>query len=405
MRVVVQLLTGVIVLLIGLVILVWTIPGSAPLARRAGVPEAWLAAIGRPTEGVKMVGPGEGKSGGRRRGPQGPPVVVTRDAGIGKVNDRLRAIGDGDAIHSVTVTPLVAGQIAELLVRAGQKVKAGDVIARLDDETETIALDRAKVALASATNTLSRNEGLKKIISQADLQEAQSAVETAKLTLAEAELNLKRRTIRAPISGVTGIVSVNKGDYVTVSTAIVTIDDRSRLLVDFWVPERFAALLDEGQPIVASTVSQAGETYDGKITAIDNRIDAASRTLRIQAEIPNEDDSLRAGQSFEVGLTLAGESWPTVEPLAVQWDSEGSFVWRVKDGKAERVAVKIIERNPDNVLVRGEIAKGDQIIIEGLQRLRPGMEVQIFGTEKPEGDRKGKDSPPEVGAIKTKGQT
>jgi RND family efflux transporter MFP subunit len=254
------------------------------------------------------------------------------------------------------------------------------VIARLDDDVEKIAVASAKVSLQSALNTLTRNEDLKKIISQAELQDAQSTVETARLALAGAELNLQRCVIRSPLGGVAGIVNVNVGDYVTVSTAIVTIDDRSRLLVDFWIPERFTGIVREGLMVEANPISRPGKSYRGRIRAIDNRIDIASRTLHVQAEIPNEGDELRAGQSFEVVMNMAGDTWPSVNPLAVQWDSQGSFVWRInEDRKAERVAATIIQRNPNEVLVDAAIKPGDRIVIEGLQRLRNGAKVRIFG--------------------------
>ncbi|MFM2279520.1 MAG: hypothetical protein RLZZ444_1751, partial [Pseudomonadota bacterium] len=339
-----------------------------------------LVAIGRPASNHSEKAQAPGANAGRR-GPQGPPVVVVAAVEEGRVNDRLSAIGDGDAIRSVAVTPLVSGQIAEILVKPGQKLAAGDVIARLDDAVEKIALERSKVALQSAEDKLTRNEGLKKIISQADLQDAQTTVETARLAVAEAELNLARRTIRAPIAGIAGIVNADAGDYVTVSSTIVTIDDRSKLLVDFWVPERFSPLLAEGQTIEATAIARPDKSHQGRIVAIDNRIDAASRTMRVQAEIGNEDDSLRAGQGFEVALALPGDHYPSVSPLAIQWDSQGAYVWRLKDQKVERVAVKIMARNPDSVLVSGELEKGQEVVVEGLQRLRNGIEVKLFGSE------------------------
>ena len=103
------------------------------------------------------------------------------------------------------------GVVKAISVAVGQEVKAGDVVARLDDDVERIAVDAAKVALQGALNTLTRNEDLKKIISRADLQDAQTAVETARLTLANAELNLQRRAIKAPVGGVAGIVNRELG--------------------------------------------------------------------------------------------------------------------------------------------------------------------------------------------------
>ena len=381
MRILTQLLTGLVFLAVGAMLLLHFVPGSAGMARTVGVPENIIAMVAKPAP--TALPPAEGS---QRRNQGQQLTVVVKNAEEGKINDRLRAIGDGDAIRSVGITPLVAGQIAELRVKPGQRVKAGEVIARLDDAVETVAVSQAKVAMKAAEAKLNRNEDLKKIISQAEYQDAQSAVESARLAVSAAEIALQRRVVHAPIDGIAGIVSVDTGDYVTVSTPLVTIDDRSRLLVDFWVPERFTGLVREGQMVEARPIARPGKSYPGKIQAIDNRIDPASRTLHIRAEIENEGDTLRAGQSFEVVLNLPGDTWPSVSPLAIQWDSEGSYVWRVgKHNKIERIAAAIIQRNPDDVLVDAKIVPGDRVVIEGLQRLRNGVAVKIFGEkEQPE---------------------
>lgn len=382
MRILTQLLTGLVFLVIGALILLHFVPGSAGMARSLGVPENIVALLAKPEP--TALAPAEGNP-QRNQGQQ--LTVVVKAAAEGKINDRLRAIGDGDAIRSVNVTPLVAGQLAELRVKPGQVVKAGEVIARLDDEVEKVAVQQAKVALKAAESKLSRNEDLKKIISQAEYQDAQTAVDSARLAVSSAEIALARRQVHSPISGIAGLVSVDTGDYVTVSTPLVTIDDRSRLLVDFWVPERFTGLIKEGLVIEAKPIARPGKSYPGKIAALDNRIDPASRTLHIRAEIENEGDTLRAGQSFEVVLNLPGDTWPSVSPLAILWDSDGSYVWRVgKDNKIERVAAAIIQRNPDDVLINADVKPGDRIVTEGMQRLRNGAEVRIFG-EKPDSQK------------------
>ena len=374
MRVVTQLLTGLVFLVVGGLILMHFMPGSAKLARQVGVPESMIHLVAREEPTAKAPQEGANRRGGREQ------TVVVKAAEQGKINDSLRAIGDGDAIRSVAVTPLVSGQIAEMLIKPGQRVKAGDVIATLDDDVEKIALQTAKVALESAANKLTRNEDLKKIISQAEYQDTQTAVETARLVAAAAQLAVERRVVRSPIDGIAGIVNADVGDYVTVSTPLVTIDDRSRLLVDFWVPERFTGVLKEGQEVAAKPIARPGKSFPGKIEAIDNRIDPASRTLHVRAAIENEGDALRAGQSFEVVVSLPGDNWPSVSPLAILWDADGSYVWRVTDDKkVERVSAAIIQRNQDDVLVDGDIKPGDRIIIEGLQQLRAGATVKIFG--------------------------
>lgn len=110
---------------------------------------------------------------------------------------------------------------------------------------------------------------------------------------------------------------------------------------------------------------------------MDNRIDGASRTLRVRARIDNASDELRAGMSFNVGMRFSGETYPSVDPLAVQWDGEGAHVWRVTDGKSSKVRISIVQRNLDAVLVRGDLRDGDLIVIEGLQRVTEGGDVRF----------------------------
>ncbi|MDY6963878.1 MAG: efflux RND transporter periplasmic adaptor subunit, partial [Pseudomonadota bacterium] len=190
--------------------------------------------------------------------------------------------------------------------------------------------------------------------------------------------------IVAPIDGIVGIVAVNIGDNVTTTSNVVSIDNRSELLVDFWAPERFAVAVKPGMPVEASSVSRPGEVFNGTVEAVDNRVDPASRTIRIRAKIPNGDDALRAGMSFNVTMRFEGERFPAVDPLAVQWDSQGSFVWQVREDKSVKTRVRIIQRNPDLVLVEAELAEGDSVVTEGLQRVREGGTVRIAGQPAPE---------------------
>jgi RND family efflux transporter MFP subunit len=113
------------------------------------------------------------------------------------------------------------------------------------------------------------------------------------------------------------------------------------------------------------------------VRALDNRVDEASRSLRVQAEIANTDDALRPGMAFTILIDFSGETYPGVDPLAIQWSSNGAFVWAVRDDAAQRVPVRIVQRNADIVLVDGALADGDMVITEGVQSLRPGGAVQV----------------------------
>lgn len=303
------------------------------------------------------------------------------------INDTLSAIGEGTAARSVTVSSPAGGVLAEVLARPGEVVEAGAIIARLDSEAEEIAFDRAQLTLDDARATLSRTEGLAStnVVATTTLTAAQLAVANAELELRNAQVALTRRTITSPIAGTVGLIRVTPGNYVPAQTAVTTVDDTSSILVDFWVPERYAGTIALDLPVEVSAVALPGRIFDGEIRAIDNRIDPASRTLQVQAEIPNDDQMLRAGMSFSVALKFAGEQYPTVNPLAILWSAEGSYVWKYDDGKAAKVMAEIVQRNSDGVLVRADLAAGDAIITEGILQLTEGAAVTLLdgpdGTE------------------------
>ncbi|WP_271898890.1 efflux RND transporter periplasmic adaptor subunit [Candidatus Phyllobacterium onerii] len=323
---------------------------------------------------------------GQRRGGQALPLVVVRAAAEAKINDKLSAIGTGKAKSSVAVTPFTAGRLTEILVTSGTKVKGGDVIARLDSEAESIIVDKARVALRDAQTKLKRAESLRSsnTVSAVQLSEAALVVDNAALNVREAELALDRRAIKAPIGGIVGILPINAGNYVTISTTVAMIDDRSDLLVDFWVPERFAPAISIDLPVTATSIARPGETFKGAISAIDNRVDPTSRTLHVQAKITNPNDALREGMAFQMAVGFPGDTYPTVDPLAVQWGTEGAYVWRIDDNKATRVPVRVVQRNTAYVLVDADIKPGDQIVAEGVQSVRQDGLVQIQGQPAPE---------------------
>ena len=223
--------------------------------------------------------------------------------------------GTGRANASVTVKPYASGRLTEVAVFSGRRVKRGDVIARLDAEAESIALDRAQISVEDAQSRLQRVQALQRSNTATSVQvtDAQLVVRNAQLAARDAQLALERRSSVAPIDGMVGILPVEAGNTVTADTAIATIDDRSSLLVDFWVPERFAGQIKVDAPLQAVPVARPGDAFDGTVSAVDNRLDDASRTLWVQARIPNEGDALRAGQSC-----------PTPILPSIRWQCNGA---------------------------------------------------------------------------------
>lgn len=388
-----QALISLIVLALAFFGWVRFFPGSSEILARWGMDWVPFATVERAPD--QPAGSGNGQ---RQRGSQ--QAVVAATVTEETINDRLSAIGTGRAKQTVAVTPYAAGRMTEMLVASGATVKAGDIIAKLDDEAERIAVDRARFALDDAIAKQERMQQLRTSNTATSVQvnEAALAVDNARLALRDAELALARRSIPAPISGVVGILPVAAGNYVSTSTEIARIDDRSSILVDFWVPERYASMVDVGMPLSAASVARPGEVYEGKISALDNRIDDQSRTLQVQALLENPNDRLRAGMSFQVTMEFPGDVYPAVDPLAVQWGSGGAYVWLVRDGKAVRTDVKIIQRNTDTVLVQAAISPGDIVVTEGVHAVRNGAPVTIARTDAPR-----QTAPAETAATSTSG--
>ncbi|MEO8243794.1 MAG: efflux RND transporter periplasmic adaptor subunit [bacterium] len=356
---------------------------SAPL-RVLGLTEAAPAdAAPQPAK------PGAGNPG---RGGARKTTVVLQPAGTAIINDKVTALGTGEALQSVTVLPNSTGTLTEVSVQSGSKVSAGQVIARLDSEAQLIARDKAKLAADDAHRTLERNQALvqSNAAPASQTQSVELAAQMADLGLRSADKDLADRVISAPIAGVVGILKVSPGNIVTAQTPIVTIEDSSALLVNFWLPERMAGQITVGASASLVPVSRPDQTLTAKVTSLDNQIDPASGTFQVQATVANLDGALQPGMAFTVTMQFAGQSYVTVNPLAVQWGSDGAYVWRVTDNKADKVAVRVVQRNTEDVLVAGEIAAGDPIVTEGLDGLKAGADVQIFGA--PPADAGGKTS-------------
>jgi multidrug efflux pump subunit AcrA (membrane-fusion protein) len=360
-----QLALSVVVLVAAAAAWVKFFPGSTEILASWGVDApAWAA-----QSVTKEAGPREG--GRNRGGADGPMSVVAQPATSATINDRLQAIGTGRANATVVVSPYTSGRMTEILVQSGARVAEGQVIARLDSESEQIALERAKIVRDDTAAKVDRMRQLRKsnAVTEVQLTEAELELRNNELSIHDAQVALDRRSVES---------------------AIAKVDDRTNILVDFWVPERFAAAVRVGAPIEATPLANPKDTYTGTVSAIDNRIDEKSRTLWVQARIANPADSLRAGMSFQVTMTFPGDTYPAVSPLSVLWGSDGAFVWTVEKGKIKRVPVRIVQRNTEAVLVDAPINSGDMVVTEGVQSVREGSDVRIAGQD---------DQPPAATAV------
>jgi RND family efflux transporter MFP subunit len=362
-----QLLFSLVAIVVVVGIWVFYVPAAAPFLARAGVYDM-----------IGMAPPTSGQSENRGLG-GGATQVVVAEVTEGRINARVSAIGDGRAAQTVTIRSVTTGIISDLPVAPGTYVEAGSLVAQLDDAAERIALERARLVVADTSDELDRLRqlGSSGTVAGASIRAAELALRTAELEVEQAEFDLQQRRITAPISGWVGLLDAGQGDRIGAQDAIAVITDRSSLQIDFRVPERYINDLSIGKRMDVTPLSRPDLPLEGEIVALDNVVDRASRTLRVQGRLDNQDDSLRAGQAFSVTLTFPGDSLPLVDPLAIQWSGEGSFVWVAVDNEARRIPVIIRQRTNDSVIVEGDLSPGDLVVIEGVQTLRPGATLDI----------------------------
>jgi RND family efflux transporter MFP subunit len=304
------------------------------------------------------------------------PVVV---APARAASDALavEAVGRARALRSASLRPAVAGEVASVSFRAGQRVRQGQLLLTLVDRHQRLAAQMAAAEVDIARRLLARYAGTESsgAVPGSVIDQARNSLERARIALAQAEQALADRQLRAPFDGVIGLAQTHAGDRVTPDTLVATLDDRSRLELAFPLPEPYLGRVRAGHPVLATSVAFPGRRFEGQVTRIDSRVDESTRTLQLRAELPNRDDLLRPGQSFNVRLSLPGASHLQLPELALQWGREGGHVWVLRNGKADKVAVQLVRRLDGAVLVDGALQPGELVVIEGVQRLRPGREV------------------------------
>lgn len=365
-----QILAIVAIGLVALPLSARFVPGTRPGLDRIGLLQPLMSA---------GIVPADAAEGGEARGGfgGGPTKVIASGVQLLPRQDVISAIGSARGVQSVEMSFEISGRLAAVGVAAGDRVVAGDVIAELDAEAATLAVERAKLILDDARKTLDRLERLAKSGATAatQSQDAQLALRTAELGLQSAQNDLANHRLIAPVAGYVGLIGPQIGDLVSPAIPVTRIENRSSLIVDFQVPERVAAAVTAGTVVQANAISGPDQPLQGRVVAVDNRVDEASRSLRVQAEIPNVDDRLRAGMAFRMTIVFTGEAFPAVDPLAIQWGADGAFVWVVRADKAARVPIRILQRNADAVLIDATFESGDLVVTEGVQALRPGADV------------------------------
>lgn len=322
------------------------------------------------------------ENGRAETGDGGTPVIVAL-AEPARDDVSFSAIGTGFAMKSVTIRAPASGLVAELNIAPGREFTEGDVLLRLDDADQRLAVNLAEARLERARSDRERFEQLQTTGAAATirLEDAQTAYTVAAIELEQSIAELEDRVIVAPFDGISGLAAVEVGDRIALSDPVASFDDRSSLLVEFDLPEALLFRVAPGLSVTASTPALPNRDFDGRVSAVDSRLDAASRTARVRAIIENDEDLLRPGASFAVRLDLPGPEYVSVPELALQFSDGSLHVWRVSEGVAEMVEVEMIRRRAGRVIVDGPLEAKDAIVVEGTQRLRTGAPVVVLNAQ------------------------
>ncbi|MEO8002459.1 MAG: efflux RND transporter periplasmic adaptor subunit [Arenimonas sp.] len=329
-------------------------------------------------------GPGGGKGGP-------PAVVISTQVVEKKWGDRVQAIGTAKARESIEIASRVSDKISRVHFESGDSVRAGQVLISLQTGSDSGNLAVAQAQVKDADRQFIRGEQLakEKLVSASQLDTLRSNRDAARARAQAAQATLSDRVIVAPFSGVLGLRQVSPGQLIGTGTMITTLDDVSKIKVDFSLPEVQMATLKTGLTIEARSDAYPNEVFTGRVISVDSRVDVASRSIAAQAEIDNPDNKLRPGMLLEINVLQSQRTALVIPELALQQLGSESFVYRVTlDGTVEKTIVKPGSRSFGFVEITQGLKAGDRIVVEGTSKLRPGQNIVEFGSESKKADDK-----------------
>ncbi|MFZ9841566.1 MAG: efflux RND transporter periplasmic adaptor subunit [Burkholderiaceae bacterium] len=339
---------------------------------------------------------------------KGPPPAPVEVATVVEqsIADTLSVTGEFKSRQSVDLRPEVAGRIAEIHFKDGQSVDKGQLLVSLDDRLLKAELAQAKAEAELAASNYNRAQDLfaKKFISARALDESKAAAEVAAAKRDLSQARLDRMVLTAPFAGRVGLRQHSVGDFVKDGDTVAIVEDSSRLMFDFRVPERFMSQVRPGQRLQIELLDQT-RSVQAQVEAVDARIDAEGRFIALRAMVDNSKGQIKPGLFGRAKLNLVErEKALVVSEEALVGERSGFFVWRVKDGKAEKVPVQLGIRLEKTVEVLKGLSAGDQVVIAGQLKIRaPGQALRIVpppgSGNKPAGSKTGEKSADKAAGV------
>jgi len=323
-----------------------------------------------------------------------PQSVTAATVGFSDWQPEVSAVGSLRAVRGVDVTTEVTGLVRTLRFTSGDDVKAGQVLVELNADAE-IAQQHALEAAADLSATVYERDKAQyeaQAISKAQLDADAADLKNRRAQAAAQAALVAKKTLRAPFAGRLGITTVNPGQYLNTGDKVVTLQAVDPVYVDFKLPQQQLAMIATGQTVNLTTDAFAGVKFAGKITAIDPRVDAATRNFQAEATIPNPERRLMPGMFARVAV-LAGDTrrYLTLPQTAITYNPYGATVFVAqkkpggtdKDFIAQQSFVTLGPTRGDQVAIVKGVREGDVVVTSGQLKLNNGTPLVINSSAQP----------------------
>jgi membrane fusion protein (multidrug efflux system) len=329
-----------------------------------------------------------------------PAVAVTAiKAASQEWQPQLNAVGSLRAVRGVDVTTEIAGLVREIRFKSGDETKAGAVLIELNADSDLAQLASLKAAadLAQITLTRDRTQLAAQAISQAQVDSDEADLRSKRAQVAGQQATVDKKIIRAPFSGRLGITLVNPGQYLNPGDKVVTLQTIDPIFIDFNLPQQQISGVSLGQLVTVSSDAYRGQAFSGKVTAIDSKVDTATRNVQIEATLANPKRLLLPGM-FGRAAVDSGEkqSYLTLPQTAITYNPYGATVFVTADKKdakgnpqlqVQQVFITPGPTRGDQVAILKGVSEGATVVTSGQLKLKNGTPVRIDNSVQPLNDQ------------------
>lgn len=322
--------------------------------------------------------------------PEKPLEVIVQTVKSRELQNNIEALGNLRANESAILTAKLTKTVTRINFEDGQRVAKGDLLVQMTNAEEAALLNEAHLTTEEARRQWERTETLAKTgaVSPSILDERKRIYEAAKAHTQALDSRLNDLIITAPFSGVVGIRSVSVGSLIAPGDVITSIQDDSRMKLDFTLPAIYLRSLRKGLPIEASSEDLGRKIFKGQISSIDNQVDELTRSIKVRAILDNPLHELKAGVLMNVVVHADSRSSLVISEAALVPLGSNNFVFVAQPGKdkpsrliAEKRQIKIGQRYKGMVEVIEGLVENEKVVTHGLQKIHAGQLLDIMAEQ------------------------